>query len=1033
MMDARVRAEGTLFGRAPLLSTGIQGSQTHWTTIGPQPIAELTFFGAISGRVTALAVDACDTTGNTVYLGGAEGGVWKTTDGGQTWTPLTDQQDSLATGSIALGPGCNGFPIHAAAIYVGTGEENFAGDNYYGAGVLKSIDGGSTWTRDQTFISGVGKSNLAGDPYIGSLAIDPNQPSTIVAAVETTDIFGDPSQVSSGIYLSTDSGVNWSIVGPIRSPATSVLFDPNSPSTAYAAIGNPFGDLQNGVYLSTDGGATWTNLPGLNTPTGGPTAMGRITLVAAPTGSPRALYAAIASASTTSSDLLGVFKSTDGGTTWARLNGIPSFCNHQCFYDMSLAVAPASGGNVIFAGGGARAIGGSNALAPTVIRSTDGGNTWGDVSVDGNGRQLHVDHHALEFTPDGTKIYAGNDGGAWSSTDVVNPATVAGGQHWTNLNGTLTLTQFYPGNSIHPSSDQIIFAGSQDNGTDEFTGNLIWSNVEVCGDGGYTAIDPLNPSTVYAGCAFFLGSSIFNRNRSIGDPTQWFTIQNGINVQDGGPFIPSFIIDTKSPNTLYVGTFRLYQSKSNGDLWVPITSDLTNGFVFIDAVAVAPADSNTVYVGTGDPNIWVSTNAQQGATATFARVGTSATTTTRPVSAIAVSPTDPSTAVATFSGFSVCGFCDSRGHIFKTTNKGVTWANIDGNTLPDIPINDIVIDPNDPTGNTMYIATDVGVLGTQDNGTAWTTLAPGLPKVVVLSLKLQTSSRTLVAGTHGRGAWSLLLPGVPTFALTSISPGASPPITTQILLSANGNGFTPTSVINFNGTNLATDVTAIPISLRAPVTAAMVASGGGFPVKVTDTANSTSTNTINFGIYGGADFKFGSPTPPTNSVTAGGFANYTVPLTPAGNTGTGVSLTCSSSPPTATITCSFDSNPVTPLQGGANSTVTVHTLGHGWVPSVPANRPTPVAIRAIQSILAGLLLMFIIAFAMLPVARRRLMVGLTCAAVIAVLGVMAACGGGGGGGNNGGGGTPSGTYTITINGQSGTFSHAAPGVQLMVH
>ena len=1026
-LDARVRAEGTLLGGIPLWSPGIQASQTQWTALGPQPAVEMAFFGAVSGRVTALSVDHCDPTGNTVYLGGAEGGIWKTKDGGQTWAPLTDQQASLATGSIGLDPSCTGSPLHSAAIYVGTGEENFAGDNIYGAGVLKSTDGGATWTRDQTFNSGIGKSNFTGDPYIGSVAISPNQTSTIVAAVQTADIFGDPSQFSSGIYLSTDSGATWSIAGPVRTPATSVLFDPNSPATAYAAIGDPFGNVQNGVYASTDGGATWTNLPGLNTVTGGPTTMGRITLAAAPIGSPRALYAAIASASTFSSDLLGVFKSADGGTVWTRLTGIPPFCDDQCFYDMALAVAPGKGGSVIFAGGGAQASNASNVPAPTVIRSTDGGNTWSDVSLDGNGRQLHVDHHAFDFAPDGSKIYAGNDGGVWSSIDVVNPSTTAEAQHWANLNGTLNLTQFYPGNSIHPSSDQIIFAGSQDNGTNEFTGSLTWNNVEACGDGGFTAIDTLNPSTIFAACDFFGGVGIFNRNRAGGDPTQWVSIQNGIDLNDGGPFIPPLVIDSKTSTTLYIGTFRLYQSMDSGDSWLPITTDLTNGVPFIDAVAVAPSDSNTVYVGTGDPNIWVSTNAQQGASATFTRVASSATTTTRPVSAIAVSPIDPSTAVVTFSGFSICAFCDSRGHIFKTTNRGASWGNIDGTTLPDIPINDIVIDPNDATGKSMYIATDVGVLGTQDNGVTWATLAPGLPKVVVLSLKLRNESRTLVAGTHGRGAWSLLLPGVPAFALTALSPGTSPPFTTPVTIAASGTGFTPTSVINFNGTNLPTDTTSIPLTLRAPVSPSLVAAGGGFPVKVTDTANSKSTNTINFSIFGSTDFTFGSPNPSSNSITAGGSATYTLSLSPAANTGTGVLLSCSTSPQTTTISCGFDQNPVTPLPGGKTVAVTVRTMFHTIVPPRAGDYPAPTGMRHMRLVVPLSLATIILALASLPAARRRLAIGLaTCAGVLLVLGMMPACGGGGGG-------TPSGTYAITIDGQSGSFQHSAPGVQLMVH
>src|SRR4029077_16850477 len=127
-----------------------------------------------------------------------------------------------------------------------------------------------------------------------------------------------------------------------------------------------------------------------------------------------------------------------------------------------------SNGSVLFAGGAAFATGSQSQIeAPTLIRSIDGGSTWGDNSLDGGGTQLHVDHHAIAFTSAGDKVYVGNDGGVWSSTDALNPAVVAGSQHWADLNATLNLTQFYPGNSIHPASDQVIFGGTQDNGTEQ--------------------------------------------------------------------------------------------------------------------------------------------------------------------------------------------------------------------------------------------------------------------------------------------------------------------------------------------------------------------------------------------------------------------------------------------------------------------------------------------------------------------------------------------------------------------------------------
>jgi len=534
--DRMIREQGTFLDHfASRLST-INPSQTQWTPLGPQPTAATFFFGNTSGRVNALAVDNCDPTGNTVYLGGAEGGVWKTTDGGQTWVPLTDQQPSLATGSIALDPGCTG--VHTSAIYVGTGEENFAVDNIYGAGVLKSTDGGATWTHDMTFTVANFGNSLASGPFIGAIAVNPIQTNVLLAAVDQAST----QQVGFGsIYRSVDSGGNWTGEGTAGVP-TDVVFDPNAPGIAYSALGNPFGDsAHNGIYKSTDGGQTWTLLP-----SPAPVAsLGRISLAVSPSGTPPALYASIANAGNFSTGLLGVFRSTDGGMTWARLSTIPNYCAPQCWYDMKFAVAPGASGSVLFAGGAATATGSqSGGEAPTLIRSTNGGSAWGDVSLDGNGKQLHVDHHAIAFTSTGNKMYVGNDGGVWSSTDALNPAVTAGNQHWVNLNSTLNITQFYPGNSIHPATDQVVYGGTQDNGAEQFNGSLAWSDTEACGDGGYTAIDQQTPSTIYASCEFS-GPGTLNKNILNGLPgtngVNWVPIDfnNGINFNDGGGIHPA--------------------------------------------------------------------------------------------------------------------------------------------------------------------------------------------------------------------------------------------------------------------------------------------------------------------------------------------------------------------------------------------------------------------------------------------------------------------------------------------------------------
>ena len=204
--------------------------QTQWTFIGPEPIN----YGSSyynSGRIASFVIDP--RSNNTVYAGAAEGGVWKTTNGGQNWTPLTDNQPALAIGALALDPS------NPNTVYAGTGEENFAGDSYSGVGILKSTDGGQTWT------------NIPGpftQHYIGGLAVHPTDGITVLAAS------------SIGLYRSADAGQTWTLVR--SGEATAVFFDPAQAGVAWCAIGNPFGSTFNGIYRSIDSGVTWTLVDG---------------------------------------------------------------------------------------------------------------------------------------------------------------------------------------------------------------------------------------------------------------------------------------------------------------------------------------------------------------------------------------------------------------------------------------------------------------------------------------------------------------------------------------------------------------------------------------------------------------------------------------------------------------------------------------------------------------------------------------------------------------------------------------------------
>jgi uncharacterized repeat protein (TIGR01451 family) len=661
-----------------------------WTLIGADPVAG--FWGHNSGRVSAFAVDP--TNSLTAYLGAADGGVWKTTDGGTSWSAKTDQQPSLSSGAIAIAPS------NPSIIYYGTGEEDFSGDSYSGAGILKSTDGGSTWSQ------------LAGPfvgSYVGSLAVNPTNSNIVLAAVE----FG-------GIYRSADGGVTWTKV-LAGTAGTKVAFDPAG-STAYAAMGWIFGAAENGIYESVDGGITWSSanggcirlrcglLPVANA--------GRITFAMA-ASSPSTLYAVLQDKNNIGG-FLGVYKTTNGGSFWFRLGSAPAdFCTN-CWYNLALAVAP-NNANVVFGGGSGK-----------IYRSLDGGSTWGDVTLG-----THPDLHALAFDNTGATLYIGNDGGVWKST---NPAGSFG---WTNLNGTLADLQYYTGLSIQASNASIGFAGTQDNSLEKYTGALLWTSV-TCGDGGYSAIDFAAPSTVYADC------EQISVQKSTSSGASWVSAQNGINTADRVIWIPPLVMDPSQALTLYFGTYRVYQTTNGASSWAAISPDLTSGSD-ISTIAVHPVNSSTVWSGSSDGKVYVTTNASAGIGAVW--TDRSAGLPVRFVSRIAGDPHNSTTAYVALAGF-------LSGHIFKTVNNGVTWTNINGN-LPDIPVNDLIVDP--VLAKTLYVATDIGVFQTSNGGTTWSVLGVGtfgigLPRSFVLGLGLHNGTRTLRAATHGRSMWDIHLP-----------------------------------------------------------------------------------------------------------------------------------------------------------------------------------------------------------------------------------------------------------------------------------
>jgi len=495
-------------------------NQTQWTSIGPKliPLAQFdTDNTPASGRIRAMAIDP--TNGNTIYIGAASGGVWKTIDGGTTWRALTDTQCSLAMGAIAIDPSNN------KVIYAGTGEGPTLSQSFlYGCGLLKSTDGGVTWTQ------------------MGASVFDP--PNQEGARIWKIAITGTTVMVASdfGLFRSTDGGSTFTptpVLGGVGSPVTDLLIDPANDMIMYAGIGNTFGGNNNGFYRSVDGGATWFRFgyppdPAFSFPTAD---VGRISLAIAPSA-PRTLYAAVQSAST--NRLLGVFKSFVGGDAWTKLTATGADCSTQCDFDMYLAVDPTNANTVYFGG-------------VSLFKSTDGGGKFDDI-----GTTIHEDNHALAFAPgDPTTIYAGNDGGLFVSR---------AGAAFASLNDGLVITQFYPGLGFNGS---VALGGTQDNGTnftsaakDQSPSN--WTQV-LSADGGFAAIDAsISPPAGYGEFQWSTDAMSRANNgpwKSTNPGTVPFTAANtGINVNDPAQFIAPLVMSPSTASTLYFGTNIVYRT-----------------------------------------------------------------------------------------------------------------------------------------------------------------------------------------------------------------------------------------------------------------------------------------------------------------------------------------------------------------------------------------------------------------------------------------------------------------------------------------
>lgn len=761
----RLRESQRLFSLTP--------QSDQWISLGPGPllIAGTTW----SGRVPDVAVDPSDP--NHWLIGAAQGGVWGTRDAGATWTPLTDSQPSLSTGAIAFAPG------NPSVVYVGTGEAAFSGDSFYGGGLLKSTDGGSTW--------GVINSAAFARTSFSDVRVDPaNADVVVVATSRGTSGRGGGSPISpppTGILRSVDGGRTWSL--RLNGRATDLEVDPSNFAGQYAALGEALTSSSNGLYRSTDGGDTWNRVaaPFDDNPAG----LGRIELAIA-SSNPNVLYVSVQDGFNSNGidgGLLAVWRTEnawDPSPNWTRLPRDAAFdSERQWWYDHDITVDPLNQ-NVVFIGG-------------VRLRRFDGVG-WLDVS---NG--IHVDQQSFAWS--GDRLIVGNDGGVWSTTDA--------GESWTSHNTNLVITQFYDG-ALHPTDATFALGGSQDNGTELWRGGESW-RIVFGGDGADSAVSLTRPDDHW-----IISFQNLGIRRTLDAGASFTSADAGID-KASTPFIARIEKCPFNDDIVLAGTDNLWKSTdffgSPSPTWTSNGPDMRSAQgnpVAITAIAFAASDlsSRTYAFATSVGQLMLTTDGG-GSWADLDPLGA---VPDRVVTDMAFDPGSANKLYVTLSGFDE-GLPGRPGHVFKTNSAlsiSPGWTNI--STPVNIPHNTVVVDQF--MAGVIYVGTDLGVFRSTDDGNIWHNFGPesGLPNVSVFDLQISHATGRLVAFTHGRGAWATAVTRVdPAPILTGavLSRGGEAVNTADagergLHLTVSGNGFRADTVISINGSPVIAQQTADP-------------------------------------------------------------------------------------------------------------------------------------------------------------------------------------------------------------------------------
>lgn len=662
---------------------------SNWQSMGPSSSA-----GGYAGvgRINCIAFHPTDP--NTFWVGAPSGGLWKTDDGGASWSVLTDNLPVIGVSEIIIPSDYE----TSQTIYIATGDRD-AGDNY-SIGVLKSTDGGQSW--NQTGLTFPVSSGYR----ITRLLVHPTQQNIFYAAT------------NGGIFKSTNSGDTWTIV------LSGLFFDMefkhgSEDNILFAVTANRTGSSV--IYRTTDAGQNWSVVHTF------PTKAYRIEMDVSRSNS-EYVYAL---SSDTGGGLEGIYRSSNGGVSFEKVydpsstgkNLLNWYINSseaggQGWFDLTLSVSPTSE-FILYLGG------------VNTWKSNTGGLTWNCAnfwtSYTGyntvGAPVVHADKHYMTYQNDNT-FFEANDGGIYKTTD--------GGSTWNDLTNGLVISQMYKLGVSQTVKDEVI-TGLQDNGS-KLTGSGNWSDVKG-GDGMECIIDYTDVKVQYA---TYVNGQI---DRTLNRWTNRVDISAKIPGGPNGAWVTPYMLDPNDNQIIYVGYEDVWKSINRGDSWIKISNlGLSNK---IRSMAIAPSSSKTFYI-TDLNNFYRTTNGGTSWTDLTAKVPT----TGNAITYISVDDKDPQRVWITLGGY-------GGSKALESTDGGETWSDISAG-LPTVPANTIIQNKLSKTQH-LYAGTDIGVFFREGNG-EWTLFSNNLPSVIVTELEIhydkqQAANSVLYASTYGRGLW----------------------------------------------------------------------------------------------------------------------------------------------------------------------------------------------------------------------------------------------------------------------------------------